>query len=268
MKRYLCLQGLCALCIFAAPLRAQDTPFVDFDKDRTVAALFNGGLRPWRVWGLERDMLEIRPGVDASFKVGGITLPTINAVWEFNFNGKMITSVKGLTQTPWSSGEAYAALAPFEKALSGDPEAMRRFLHGYPQTSVDGEMWARRHRAGKLSVSYYLRHSFNDARPFLATIYFAWDYPPVEIVHNKEPIQPPPGFEDFDMRPAEARTRDVVEKDSPGIQSGSPLNANSVRREHQKRNTGSDNLLDWWWVLPALLALLVAVKLVVRRCVK
>lgn len=241
--------------VLTTPLKAvEPVPFVDLDKDRSLAGLFKAGLRPWQVWGLENRDCEIRPPVVASFKVAGITLPPLNAAWEFSFNGRTLVKVKGIAENALSVEEAYAVTAPMEQAFGGDPAAMLKWMQGYPQTSTNGEMWSRKVRTEKMSAAWYFRHSFNDTRPFLLTILIQWYFEPVDIVRSSEPLQPPPGFEDFDMRPANARTMDGPDgrrlpHRSPPAPASAPGRVEPSRENASAKDEAAGHVSSWLWLL-------------------
>jgi hypothetical protein len=75
---------------------------VDLEQEPTLLSIFKGGLRPFRVLGLEHRECEVRPGITASFKVGGVIIPPLKAVWEFKFNGDDIPRVlRGYTESAY-----------------------------------------------------------------------------------------------------------------------------------------------------------------------
>ena len=242
-----------------SPLHAA-VPLVDLDKGRSLADLFRAGLRALRVWGLEDQECDIRPAVEASFRVNGLTIPAVKAEWEFSFNGKNLVKIKGISVSPWTAAEAYEAVNELETNMGGDAARMKAWLTGYPGTSANGEMWGRSVSKNDLKVAYYFRHSLQDVRPFLFTILIEWDFTQAEIVKTREPIQPPPGYEDFDMRPMSARGMDPVkgstESGSPGEthESSSAKGGSKASTEPAARSESDGSPWPWLAALGLLLA--------------
>lgn len=264
MTRFIFILSVAA-CLTGTPFSAAPPPgsaMVDLEKAPTLLSIFNGGLRPLRVWGLEHRECEVRPGVTASFKVGGIVISPLQAAWEFKFNGDdTLRVMRGYTETAWTSAEAINAMASIERALGGDVEGMKRWLEGYPASSVGGEMWGRTYRAPDgMKVSYWFRHSMQLSHPFLATILVEWNLPRARRSERTTPLQPPPGYEDFDMRPMSARGMDPVkgstESGSPGEthESSSAKGGSKASTEPAARRESDGSPWPWLAALGLLLA--------------
>ena len=146
----------CLGCWLPLDAGAETSYLVDLDKNPNLTGIFESGLRPLNVPGLEKRQCEVRPAQEVAFKVGGLVTPAYLAAWEFSFNAAgRIISVMGYSEEAWTVGEAYLMMAPMEEVLGGDPRKMLEFLEGYPRTSINGDMWGNRFRgANGLRVGY------------------------------------------------------------------------------------------------------------------
>lgn len=181
--------------------RAETSILVDLDKNPNLTGIFESGLRPLNVPGLENWQCEVRPAQEVAFKAGGVVTPAYLAAWEFSFNAAgRIVRITGYSEEAWTVGEAYLMMAPMEEVLGGNPRKMLEFLEGYPRTSVNGDMWGNRFRgADGLRIGYYFRHSMQTIRPFLATFYIDWNLRDFEYLPGEKRLTAPPGYESFDM---------------------------------------------------------------------
>jgi hypothetical protein len=61
-----------AAVLFGLLSASASAQVVDLDASPNLKGIFDGGLRPWLVYRMESQECEIRPGAEASFKIGGL----------------------------------------------------------------------------------------------------------------------------------------------------------------------------------------------------
>ncbi len=76
----------CLVCWLPLCAGAEASYFVDLDKNPNLTGIFESGLRPLNVPGLENWQCEVRPAQEVAFKAGGLVTPAYLAAWEFSFN--------------------------------------------------------------------------------------------------------------------------------------------------------------------------------------
>jgi hypothetical protein len=240
---------------------------VDVEQSRNLKTLFDAGLRPIHFNGLEASKLEFETTMELSFVLAGVTTPTLTGSWFIDvYEDGSIAGIEGYPQEPLSRDQAYNELVKWELAFGfkDDLPKLRQWVDEFPQPTGGPDLWGRkifRNIPGvNRKLHYYLRHSFQEGKPFLIT--FEIEFIRTgrhDTIFGSEPLRAPPGYEDHDMRSLEKRAADTDSLEREAQQALAAKEVSVPKPPLSQPKAEPPPASNWWkWLLVVLAVLSLA----------
>ena len=194
---------LATVVSFIVSPRLHANMVIDFQKGDDLKVVFDGGVRPWRVQGLERSHLEFG-SADAE-----IALPT-GETFRFPANRGTLQVIEGNKlvsctlfgkEIPLAEGVALAKAVCNSLSI---PTTGLDLLAEEPRTITDpSKNWsARDNNKGEVSIRVALQAIFHpEGSIAIVTVSMGWKRSPSEGGLLPGPVQPPSGYEGVSMEP-------------------------------------------------------------------
>lgn len=202
------------------------------------------------------------------FDFGEVRLPPITADWSFDVQAdNKLNRIQGMLNRALTKNEAIEIAVPLNKALHLPLEQMIDFVTRYPESSTNSDVYrASVNLKSGVQVGYYFQHRFRDDKPLSIVVKIEWNRPLREIKPRREPIKPPPGFENVSMEPQDDPI--VVSQVETDASPGQPPTKSAPHSKNDKSDaTISNDHSSWpmWLLLVIAFAIGVAAWLRFRK---
>jgi len=177
---------------------------ISLSRDSTLKEVFDSGLRPLNVSGLERMTCSVANKHISIVLPNDIHFEILSRITNFNVNGNNeLTRVELLGAKSLTPDEGYEAMLRFSNLLRKPEAPLKGFIdrvrlnpvasdEGYWIASPSGEM-------PRLSVG--LDTTFDREKPMSLNVIIQWNRSRADSPLRREQITPPPGYESFSMSP-------------------------------------------------------------------
>lgn len=274
-----------------------------FSGQGTLTDIFDSGLRPYRFPGLERTLLEIKHVRVTIVRRNAEMLPEFPAelIEVTPLQGGLLSSME-LTRYKTTLDEARALMLPYLSKEGRSVQELDRYLAAVKADYLDYDGMGRgvedfRVRWSDAGGPRYVaafRKAFDATRPLIMFISIDWSQvrtPREGRSFYKEPIPPPPGYENVSMKAplkfgpdsqadillsqgkpiaGDRPPPDAVAASAPNLPSATPtptvpppLPANAVAQAPVVASERSAPL--WPWVVGGILALIAIIAVVLKR---
>lgn len=265
---------MATLCMMF-PAMAKAEPTIDFSTSSNLKAVYDAGLRPWRINPNERSILDV---VDQRITViapGGGRFAMDVEIGSFSVLADHELGAADFISQPMSLEEASELLKEVAKALNIDLnvgagmesfevklDQMKRMRHGMPAP----QYWNGRGISGGVRTSVSLTPLFGipDLTPVRAKVNAQILFEkPGEITKSfGGPLTPPPGYEDVSMErpprdPNQKPFPAPVQESTPTITPSTPPPTATPKASPVVQAEPSKSF-PWPWIIGAILLLAVA----------
>ncbi len=194
------------LCqIAACSVWAQGFYVVNLQGDAGLHRLYDAGLEPHQVPGLENCLCEVRAQM-LGFRLDTVELPALRANWDFIVTReRRLVTVRGYTPA-LSRNEAFRSSVRLERLLEGSVETLRHWMESAQQ--IPQEPYRRAHQFGNhVHVAYQLIPTAEEWKPFLLHLSITRDLPSEALTLGDAPLMPTRGYEHFGNHPSSGAHR-------------------------------------------------------------
>ena len=252
-----CLSVWCGVLHGLGALAA-DRLELSLPKEANLKEVFDAGLRPWRVSGLEKRMCDIRQSslsisvagrgpFDFEVQRGTIHLLQDNVISSIKLTGrsepipKAVARIKEICRI---TGMSSAGLDSIAQSLGNMPDPDKRWFNTTRFDNVS------------VSVTFYPMFALLGTTEAEVWLSVKWHQPAGTMKFLTEPIKPPPGYESETMSPpsSDPKRRPVMNTEGPSAKPPPPLPT-----VQQTPNVRPETQANWWlwWVAGAALIIIV-----------